>query len=115
VRDFVEITRSPLRRLEGSVDLVALDEALADRRPAAIWAACYAADEVNEDCLEYLRHWRHVKPFLSGNDLLALGVSPGRPVGDMLRTLRTARLRGLTQTRDDEIALARREMDPTRG
>ena len=52
----------------------------------------------------FLRHGRSVRPFLSGDDVIALGVPPGPAVGDCLAALRRLRLDGLVRTRSHERA-----------
>ncbi len=76
--------------------------------PAAIWAlALLAAGDVAETCFAYLREWRHVRPELSGSDLLALGMAPGMQVGETLRRLRYERLDGRVTSREQEVAIVR--------
>jgi tRNA nucleotidyltransferase (CCA-adding enzyme) len=55
----------------------------------------------------FLREWRQVRPFLSGRSLRRLGLRQGPELGDLLRRLRSARLDGLTRSREDELALIR--------
>jgi len=84
---------------------------LLDRHPAAAVAA-YAvtcADSVAARlALRYLEEWRHVRPMLSGGDLLELGVPAGPQVQRGLQLIRAARLDGWAGDRDDERALALR-------
>ncbi len=76
--------------------------------PAAIWAlALLAGGDVAETCFAYLRDWRHVRPELTGSDLLALGMAPGMQVGETLRRLRYERLDGRIATREQEVAIVR--------
>ena len=65
---------------------------------AAAWAGRQAARPLHEIDPE---------PLLSGDDLLAAGVSPGRPVGEALRTLRTMQLDGMLSTREQAIEWVR--------
>jgi tRNA nucleotidyltransferase (CCA-adding enzyme) len=51
---------------------------------------------------QYLEYWRHLKAGSSGHDLRALGLSPGRRYGAILRRLRDAWI-------DGEIADAQHE------
>ena len=89
-------------------DPVAIVERLDRRRPSAVWATSVIGFwRGSNPCERYLTEWRHVKPLLRGDDLLALGVQPGVAVGDMLRALRNARLTGAATTREDEEALVR--------
>lgn len=72
------------------------------------WAAL-TSDEVTADRLrDYLDRLRHVRPELTGDDLLALGVPPGPRVGELLRELLVARLNGAAASRADEEAIVRR-------
>jgi tRNA nucleotidyltransferase (CCA-adding enzyme) len=76
--------------------------------PAAVWArAVLEGDGAARVCLDYLTAWRHVRPSLTGTDLLALGVPQGEGLGETLRELRAARLDGRISTRDEEVALVR--------
>ena len=59
---------------------------------------------------DYLDKLRHVRPLLTGDDLLALGVAQGPLVGELLRELLDARLDGLVSSRGDEEALVRRRL-----
>ncbi|HLF78561.1 MAG TPA: hypothetical protein VJB57_13855 [Dehalococcoidia bacterium] len=111
VRDFAALDNHAGDRLASlRFDPFAMSEALEGKAPAAIWALAYLSGEINEECLLYLRDWRHLRPHLRGDDLVELGVSPGPAVGEMLKTLRAARLRGLAETREDELALVRSEL-----
>ena len=58
----------------------------------------------------YLAEWRHARPALNGNDLLALGVQQGPQIGGYLERLRSAQLDGEVNSREDEIALIRKWM-----
>ena len=46
------------------------------------------------------------RPFLNGDDLIALGIPRGPMIGETLTRLRAARLDGETQSREDELRLA---------
>jgi len=58
-------------------------------------------------CKSYQEKWRHFHPDLDGNDLHELGVPRGPLYGELLRTLRAARLDGVLLSRDDELAFVR--------
>jgi tRNA nucleotidyltransferase (CCA-adding enzyme) len=78
--------------------------------PAAVWAqGVLAGGEVAAVCDAYLTSWRHVRPELTGDDLLGLGMAPGPQVGAMLARLRAARLDGLVRSRAEELELVRGE------
>ena len=59
---------------------------------------------------DYHDKLRHVRPLLTGDDLLALGVAQGPLVGELLRELLDARLDGLVRSRADEESLVRRRL-----
>lgn len=65
----------------------------------------------------FLRELRHVKTFLNGSDLQALGFPQGPGLGQALTALRRARLDEEVKTRDDEerLALALKESAGTAG
>jgi tRNA nucleotidyltransferase (CCA-adding enzyme) len=68
--------------------------------------AALSADEVVVTLIgRYLGEWRHEKPELSGDDLLAMGIPEGPQIGRGLQLLRAARLDGWVSDRDDERAL----------
>ncbi len=54
----------------------------------------------------YQRRWRHVQPVLTGNDLRAMGLPPGRIYRQVLERLRAGRLDGSLHSREDEEAAA---------
>jgi poly(A) polymerase len=47
-------------------------------------------------------------PLVSGHDLLAMGVLPGRGLGSILKLLEDAQLEGKVQTREEALAFARK-------
>jgi poly(A) polymerase len=69
-----------------------------------------------------LRHWDYLKhlletmppeeinppPLISGHDLLAMGVPPGKTIGRILDAVKIAQLEGAVQTRHEALALARK-------
>lgn len=55
----------------------------------------------------YHRRLQHMRPILTGDDLLQLGVAPGPIYRRILDRLRGARLDGQIVTREDEITLVR--------
>jgi tRNA nucleotidyltransferase (CCA-adding enzyme) len=63
----------------------------------------------------YLSRLRHVRPRLTSNDLLAMGVQPGPLFGEVLRRLRAARLDTPSLTLDAEHALVQHVLDEHRG
>ena len=59
---------------------------------------------------EYLESLRDVRPLLTGEDVIRLGVPRGPAIGATLDTLRQARLDGVAATREDEETLVRRRL-----
>ena len=55
----------------------------------------------------YLSKWRAIRPRLSGQELLRMGVPPGPQVGELLRQLRDGRVDGLLRSRRAELAHVR--------
>lgn len=84
-----------------------LVEMLEPLSAAAVWALALRTAEgpASERAGRFLREWRQVRPFHSGRSLRRLGLEPGPELGDLLRRLRSARLDGLTHSREDELAL----------
>ena len=63
----------------------------------------------------YLTGLRFLKPALSGDDLLAMGVPQGPALGHLLGRLRDAKLDGIVATEDDERGLVRRLLNQQEG
>ena len=75
---------------------------------AAVWAlAAAGSGEEREQAHAYMATYRTIRPLLRGDDLLALGVPPGKAVGEVLADLRAAKLDGEVKTRADEERLVR--------
>ena len=74
----------------------------------ALWAFAALSDDptVRDRLLDYLTKARHERPHLTGDDLIAMGLTPGPAVGEALRRLRAARLDGEVKSRKDEERLA---------
>ena len=58
----------------------------------------------------YIKELIHVKPILTGNDLIRMGVSQGSRVGLLLNTLLYAKLDGKVNDRSDEEQLITAEL-----
>jgi tRNA nucleotidyltransferase (CCA-adding enzyme) len=56
---------------------------------------------------KYLSNWRAIRPQLSGQELLRMGVPPGPQVGELLRQLRNGRVDGRLRSRRAELAHVR--------
>ncbi|MDP1716096.1 MAG: hypothetical protein Q8L41_15255 [Anaerolineales bacterium] len=55
--------------------------------------------------LDYLSIWRHIKPHITGDDLIARGLQPGPRFGEILSQLRAAWLDGVVKDKDQENEL----------
>ncbi|MEJ0000434.1 MAG: CCA tRNA nucleotidyltransferase [Verrucomicrobiota bacterium] len=69
-----------------------------------------------------LQHWEYLKrllettppeeidppPLITGHDLIAMGVPPGKTIGRILEEVKNAQLEGTVQTRYEALALARK-------
>ncbi len=56
--------------------------------------------------MRYLAEWRHIRPALTGNDLLRLGIPQGPVIKEVMAALLEARLDGKAPSREVEIAIA---------
>jgi tRNA nucleotidyltransferase (CCA-adding enzyme) len=68
-----------------------------------------ADEEVRRWISHFFTHLRTVTTHLSGHVLMELGIPPGPIYKKILTTLLDARLNGLVVTREDEIALVRKQ------
>lgn len=92
VRDTMDELGRPLRPSQ----VYAL---LHSRHEAALSVCALAAPpEAAENLAHYLTRFRHVRPSLNGDDLIAMGVPQGPMVGELLRELLDARLDGLVDS-----------------
>ena len=75
--------------------------------PGAIEATVRFTSEplLSERLIRYLREWRHLRGFLTADDLLDMGIPSGPRIGKMLRELRSALLDGLVSNMADERTL----------
>ena len=70
-------------------------------------AALSSSDAARRRFEEYLSRHRHLKPHLTGDDLIRMGIQRGPEVGRALARLRAARIDGDATTAEDERALVR--------
>ena len=75
--------------------------------PGAIEATVRFTSEplLSERLIRYLREWRHLRGFLTADDLLDMGIPSGPRIGKILRELRSALLDGLVSNMADERTL----------
>ena len=65
-----------------------------------------AHDEKLKDIFfKYLSEWRHVKPYITGDDLKEYGLEPGPKYGEILRRLRAGWLDGEINSKEQELKL----------
>ena len=84
---------------------------LEDAAPEAALAWSALADAaVAARLRDFHDRLRHVRPLLTGDDLLALGVPQGPRVGELLRALLEERLDDRVDSREDEEALVRQRL-----
>jgi tRNA nucleotidyltransferase (CCA-adding enzyme) len=97
-----------LRR--GELKRSAIAETLSSYPVPTLWAFAALSEDfaIRDRVLEYLTRARHERPYLTGEDLLALGVPEGPKVGEVLRRLRNAHLDGEVTSGKEEENLARR-------
>ena len=84
---------------------------LARGEPLEALLAAMALDDTGiaaERLGHYLDVTRHVRLEIGGEDLIAMGYSPGRRLGDVLHSVLTLRLNGVVTTREQELTAAAR-------
>jgi hypothetical protein len=104
IREVARTLRRPGAKPSGVVVLL-------ERYPTAAVAALAANTDdpiARQLAVRYLAEWRHEKPLLRGDDLVALGVPSGPQIQKGLQLIRTARLDGWATDEGDERALALR-------
>lgn len=70
---------------------------------AFFWAAATERWRVRRRILLYLTRLQKVEPMLTGRDLIGMGYHEGPMIGKILSGLKTARLDGEVETREDEL------------
>jgi len=60
---------------------------------------------VKEHLSKFLHELRHIKPYLTGKDLIEMGIPKGPSIGNMLESLLYAKLDGIVKSRNDELEL----------
>jgi tRNA nucleotidyltransferase (CCA-adding enzyme) len=112
-RDLVVEVRNLVGRLDGlkrngarPSDIVAI---LDESSECARLVLRVATDDwlVRQRLDSYQRRWRHIQPLLSGDDLRAMDLPPGRIYRQILERLRAGRLDDQIHTREDEERAAR--------
>ena len=107
-RDTIAVRESEPEIRAASQRLSELSGLLSGLEPASVtaWAKLTDDSSVAAALRRYADELRHVRPCLSGETLLEMGVPQGPLVGAILAGLRDARLDGLVNSKDEEAALA---------
>ncbi|MCH7746263.1 MAG: CCA tRNA nucleotidyltransferase, partial [Chloroflexi bacterium] len=89
-----------------------LHELLSPFAVSAIKGCSLAADNpvVARHLNLFLSELRHVKPFLNGDDLIAMGVPEGPVIGKLLKAILASKLDGLIATEEDETNFVNRNL-----
>jgi tRNA nucleotidyltransferase (CCA-adding enzyme) len=114
LRDLPGAVRALRELTAGGADPVQVVEALARYELAAVrGAGANCGGSSAKLVRRYIGEWRLLRPRLRGDDLLALGVPPGPRVGEALRALTVARLRGKLPNDAAERSFVRKWLEAT--
>jgi tRNA nucleotidyltransferase (CCA-adding enzyme) len=78
-------------------------------------AGAYGPAPVGRRAHDWLTAWRHTRPDIGGEDLIAAGVAPGPAIAAGLRAALAAKLDGEAPTRAEQLAVALRAATPGPG
>jgi tRNA nucleotidyltransferase (CCA-adding enzyme) len=102
---------NPLTDLSDEVSPVTIVEALEPIALPVLMTFALTSDDWRGS-LNMVRLFRsrlqNIKPELNGKDLISLGLPEGAPIGEALKRLREARLRGEVASRLDEVQFIQR-------
>lgn len=115
---WLRLEREAKHAIEGLSQVAPALPQLASLPPSRIYAALHGLPEesliaaaasapteiAREAIFRYWREWRHVKPSLTGHDLIAMGLRRGPLIGKLLARLRDAYLDGLISDTAQERA-----------
>lgn len=87
-----------------------IDRLLRPFSSVAVIVLRYAEPAATAITERYLRHLRHLRPPLDGNDLKRLGIAPGPLLGQTLDALRAATLDGEVRTREEAESWVRQRL-----
>ena len=107
IRDSASLGRMSATDLTGLKDSL-LAEVLDPLRESAVLGASLASSgDLRHRLSAYLKDHRHLRPQLTGDDLIAMGMRQGPRVGQILKRLRDGWLDGEVSSPEDERALAK--------
>lgn len=69
---------------------------------------CFKQPEITSKLNTYVNELSKIKPAISGDDLLEIGIAPGPQIRDIFEQILRKKLNGIEMTRKDELDLARR-------
>ena len=100
------------RSIEGKAPPSTVYAELSDLDPGAIlaWSDLAPDHQTRELLINFYTKWRHIRPILSGDDLLSLGVPQGPEIGKILKELLNARLDEIVRTRVAEEMFVRNRL-----
>jgi tRNA nucleotidyltransferase (CCA-adding enzyme) len=108
-----EPLRARLARAGGEAEAYRILERAPE--PLAAWALAASRGRVRRYLAAYLDDWRRRPPVLGGEELVALGVSPGPGLGRLLRDLVAEHVDGRVRTRAQAVRWVRRAVMRGRG
>jgi tRNA nucleotidyltransferase (CCA-adding enzyme) len=103
-----KIQGTELKRLDVSEFVDVMDET-----PVLARYAFYLATDdltIKKRIERYIDYWQYLRPSITGEDLLKLGLKPGPQYKKILKNIRDAWLNELIQNRDDEMKLLNSEI-----
>lgn len=78
-----------------------------EKVPAYLLFRLSLEERLTAPVLEFWKTFRHIKPFLTGRELQALGAKEGKKVGLILREIRRRKLKGELKTLEEEKEVAK--------
>lgn len=79
--------------------------------PCALAAAVLAGEKFDDQVKNYFTSYRNIKTDINGNDLMREGILPKMLYADILKVVKDAKIDGLADTYDSQMALARETAD----
>ena len=121
VSDRLKLSRNQVRLLSEITDLYSVDDSMSTPELSAYniysilsgksihsitaYSLITKNTTAKEHASKFLHELRHIKPHLTGRDLITLGIPNGPSIGNILESLLHARLDGVVKTRNDELEM----------